>query len=912
MKPERLFSIGAFALSVIGISLFSLAQPVFAERADFSPALVQLKPRALAQKSAFISISPDANVSHVVVKFRDELQMRYRGGRLVSPFGISVKKAEAALSPYLGSHFRRLFGSFPEDGLDRDKLALQLKTKYQLADLNSYYRIEVSAPAEAERLINELNALDIVEIAYFEPMPEPAGDIDPPTPDFQSYQDYREAAPDGVDADYANTLPGGDGTGVKIIDVEGAWQTTHEDLDKAVGGIIAGDPYNSQSWRDHGTAVIGEMIAGDNGYGVTGICPGADIGMISIGGWSTTEALYAAIDTLQQGDMILIELHAPGPHYDFQSRPDQLGYVCMEYWQANYDAIQYAWAKGIVVVEAGGNGAEDFDDTMIYGQLFDTTYRNSHAIIVGAGYPASSSYNLQKHDYSNYGSRVNLQGYGSGVYTTGYGGLFDGDGDENQYYTATFSGTSSASPIITGTAACLQGYNKTTYGAALTSDNIRDVLVATGTPQQGDTSLHIGPRPDLQVAIATLTPPPSLYTNPILIDTTVTEGEMGVSELWLINRSASDAFDFSIIDNDSLAKLVEENWLVAYPQTGTVIPTDSVKIDVTLDATVIEDRVEKYTGVLEISWGPSGGSFDSLILVPVFLEIPCHDTTYKAASSDEPEGPVYEWISAKDLGFKISNNSFTSSGSNPLDDGTAGPVGIGFEFWYYDASYNQVHIGVNGAISFTDTALNINGYFSSLELPGAPFATFVAPFWNDLIFDPDLVPEGGVYFYRSPSFDTCAIEWYHPGNFNDPGDTTMNFEIVLSIDGNIFFQYRDVGTSGLEQTVLIGISEHECQALSYFNRGDIPENEVSNSEAVLIENTTRVWMQSGDMDGATGINIGDLTFLVDYLFRGGPPPYPLETGNVDCSGDVSVADLTYLVDYLFRGGPETCFFWLYY
>jgi hypothetical protein len=322
--------------------------------------------------------------------------------------------------------------------------------------------------------------------------------------------------------------------------------------------------------------------------------------------------------------------------------------------------------------------------------------------------------------------------------------------------------------------------------------------------------------------------------------------------------------------------------------------------------------VDTYTGVLEIYWGPSGGSLDSLTLVPVFLQVPCNDSTYKATSFDEPEGPVYQWISAKDLGDKISNSAFSSFGSDPLDDGTAGPFGIGFNFWYYDTFYTKVHIGVNGAISFTDTDVNVNGYFSTLELPGAPFTTFVAPFWNDLIIDPDAVPQSGVYLYRDPTFDTCVIEWYRVSNFNDPADTTTDFEIVLTKEGHILFQYKDVGISGLEQTALIGISEYDCRALSHFNRGDIPENEVSNSEAVLIENTTRVWMQSGNVDGQTGTNVADLTFLVNYLSKDGPPPVPLETGDVNCSGGINVADVTYFVNYLFRSGPKPCYFWLYF
>lgn len=60
----------------------------------------------------------------------------------------------------------------------------------------------------------------------------------------------------------------------------------------------------------------------------------------------------------------------------------------------------------------------------------------------------------------------------------------------------------------------------------------------------------------------------------------------------------------------------------------------------------------------------------------------------------------------------------------------------------------------------------------------------------------------------------------------------------------------------------------------------------------------------GDVDGSGGrANIADLTYLVEYLFRGGPPPPVWQAANVDGDNGINVADLTYLVDFLFRSGP---------
>ena len=61
-------------------------------------------------------------------------------------------------------------------------------------------------------------------------------------------------------------------------------------------------------------------------------------------------------------------------------------------------------------------------------------------------------------------------------------------------------------------------------------------------------------------------------------------------------------------------------------------------------------------------------------------------------------------------------------------------------------------------------------------------------------------------------------------------------------------------------------------------------------------------------DGSEIPNILDLTFLVDFIFRGGPPPDIPAAGDLDGSGgNPNILDLTTLVDFIFRGGSlPTC------
>jgi hypothetical protein len=59
----------------------------------------------------------------------------------------------------------------------------------------------------------------------------------------------------------------------------------------------------------------------------------------------------------------------------------------------------------------------------------------------------------------------------------------------------------------------------------------------------------------------------------------------------------------------------------------------------------------------------------------------------------------------------------------------------------------------------------------------------------------------------------------------------------------------------------------------------------------------------GDANGDGVINVGDIVYLVSYLYKGGPAPNPLWTGDANSDSIVNVGDIVYLVSYLYKGGP---------
>ncbi|MCU5237571.1 S8 family serine peptidase [Bacillus cereus] len=444
----------------------------------------------------------DSQEERLIVKFKNQIDLPYEDGiekRIKS--GDYDNNLKELFSENKELTLNRLFSSV--NPIEIEKLSVHSKSfaNQSANNLLNYYIVQAPNNIEIELLLKKFETSPLVEEAYIQEKQI----LTPPEIQLQDLsvnpyddprfknQGYLEAAPKGINASHAWSIKGGDGKGTTFVDMEYGWLLNHEDLVNKNIKLMSGQ--NISQHRAHGTSVLGIVSSEDNQIGNIGIAPKANVKVISQirdnGIYNTADAILSAVHNLQSGDVLLLEAQASYDGYGDK-------YLPVEVHPDIFDAIRVGADKGIIIIEAGANGSNDLDNFKDRNgkkilNRNSPDFKDSGAIMVGAG---SSTVPHKRLWFSNYGSRLDVYGWGENVDTTSA----NPNQNTTNLYTSTFSGTSSASPIIAGAATSIQGIAKEHRGSPYTPAELRNILSNpnTGTQSQDPWNDRIGVLPDLK------------------------------------------------------------------------------------------------------------------------------------------------------------------------------------------------------------------------------------------------------------------------------------------------------------------------------------------------------------------------------------------------------------------------------
>ncbi len=222
-----------------------------------------------------------------------------------------------------------------------------------------------------------------------------------------------------IGADIAHDS-GNKGAGVKVAVLDTGIDYNHEDLDKNFAGgrdfVFNDDDPFDDSWNSHGTHIAGIIAAEQNGIGVVGVAPEAELYAVKVldgGGFGLLSWIISGIEWAVENNMDIVNLSLQGR--------DSL---------ALQDACANAYNAGVLLVAAAGN---------TYGGAvgFPAAYDSVIAVT------GTDEFDMRAY-FSPVGPEVELSAPGMYILSTVSGSGYK-----------SLSGTSQAAPHVAGTAALI-------------------------------------------------------------------------------------------------------------------------------------------------------------------------------------------------------------------------------------------------------------------------------------------------------------------------------------------------------------------------------------------------------------------------------------------------------------------------
>ncbi len=551
------------------------------------------------------------------------------------------------------------------------------------------------------------------------------------------------------------------------------------------------DTYNNDSDPmddyDHGTHVAGTIGAvGNNALGVVGVNWTVKIlacKFLGADGWGTDAGAIACLEYFDVMKDRGVNLVATSNSWGGAG-----------YSQALYDAIDNQRRRGVLFIAAAANSGEDNDGAW---PNYPSSYRLSNVIGVAAT-------DNQDHlaVFSNYGRRsVHLGAPGVDILSTTRGNTYK-----------FFSGTSMATPHVTGVAALLKAQDPARDFKA-----IRNLLLTGGDPL---TAL------DKTIAQRRLNALGSLTCS-----NSVVYAPLGPSARVMTTTGRGVTFTALHIN-------------CALPNGGTEVTITPGGNKVTLVDDGQNGDQDANDGIYSGTWIPPAPGV--------------YTFTFASGETGIISVDPYSYVASPYQYRAIAGNSLS------LQDDYYGWVSSPFPLNFAGLASDGVYLSDNGVMTFSSGNLGAG----NKPLPNAQSSTLIAPFWDDLL---PLDPKQHNVFWdvrgAAPQRE-LVVEWRdlgHVGCASD-GSETVKFQVVFFENStDLLFNYADTvfggncvnNDAGASATVGLQLTTDVARQYSY-------------ESASLADNTALMWHAElpvnpvpviTTLDPATAV-MGDYGYLV--------------------------------------------------
>ena len=187
--------------------------------------------------------------------------------------------------------------------------------------------------------------------------------------------------------------------------------------------------------------------------------------------------------------------------------------------------------------------------------------------------------------------------------------------------------------------------------------------------------------------------------------------------------------------------------------------------------------------------------------------------------------------------------------------------------------------GIGTSQDYATIKYNPNGDTAWVRRYNGPGNSYDGPYGMVVDGSGNVYVTGYSYSSRT-GYDYATIKYYTNGDtawvrrYNGPGNGEDDaYSIAADGSGNVYVTGYSVGSG----------TDYDYATIKY------------------------VQFLCGDANKDGVVDVGDVVYLINYLYKNGPAPVPiLKAGDASCDGVVDVGDVVYLINYLFKNGPEPC------